>query len=113
MNNPFTQERSLEELLPDWPNLQWACSYSGTDKLLPDPKTAIIREVVSLEGRLRVAVEDQGRTLSAVVQLAENQICDRVCKALTKAIGKTIEACGDGHADAINEEERLVNSGDS
>ena len=94
MTNPLIQGKSINELLPYWPKLVWVCSYSGTDQLTPNPKTAVLKKIESSQGYLQISAEDQGREFLSQVLLTDQNVRNMVFSALSKARGKTIEVAG-------------------
>ena len=96
----------IRDTIKGWPNLNWAGSFSGLDRIgPPDPATTVIKNVSNRSDRngnkIRIDAEANNRPASdrrpvgALVLVAEKATFKRILTTLKSAIGKTLDEAGD------------------
>lgn len=80
--------------LPHWPPSVWAACISPMGKTMPDYSKAVIESVRVDKNTVLLSVKENDTTFSGSFSVGSNDLAVRVCRALSKTIGKTIMEAG-------------------
>jgi hypothetical protein len=92
--NPILKGKLIKDILPNWPDLQWACSEADPDAIRIDPQKAIIKKVIRVGAYLRITIEENSRPWNGNIYFTQAKVRRRVFDVLLKRIGRTLEQVG-------------------
>lgn len=88
--------KKLKHFVPAWPDdLVWVSSYSGHDKLSPDPAKAVVREVKERDDHVSLTVQEGDRSFSVALAFPEAEHRRAVQATLEEARGFTLVEAGE------------------
>lgn len=97
---PASQEKvdsgmRLMDALRPWPHMTWGSWLKGSEKLLPNFSSSIIKETSACENNITITIEDEGRTFFTAIEISNEERRRKVGEVLTTAKGKTLKQVGE------------------